>query len=46
MLCFSGFELYPRWVPLQVLNMTKIALPIVVQSSGTVYPQLLGKQHL
>ena len=29
-----------------VLTITKIALPIVVQSSGTVYPQLLGKQHL
>ena len=29
-----------------VLTITKIALAIVVQSSGTVYPQLIGKQHL
>ena len=27
-------------------TITKIALAMVVQSSGTVYPQLLGKQHL
>ena len=27
-------------------TITKIALAIVVQSSGTVYSQLLGKQHL
>ena len=27
-------------------TITKIALAIVVQSSGTVYPQWLGKQHL
>ena len=32
--------------PCHVLTITKIALAIVVQSSGTVYPQLLGKQHL
>ena len=27
-------------------TITRIALAIVVQFSGTVYPQLLGKQHL
>ena len=27
-------------------TITKIALAIVVQSSGKVYPQLQGKQHL
>ena len=27
-------------------TITKTASAIVVQSSGTVYPQLLGKQHL
>ena len=27
-------------------TITKIALPIVVQSSTTVYPRLLGEQHL
>jgi len=32
-------------ISLYVLTITKIALPLVVQSSGTVYPQLLGKQH-
>ena len=33
-------------IPLIRTNYSKIALAIVVQSSGTVYPQLLGKQHL
>ena len=32
--------------PCHVLTITKTALAIVVQFSGTVYPQLLGKQHL
>ena len=33
-------------IPLPRTNHYKNSLPIVVQSSGTVYPQLLGKQHL
>ena len=33
-------------IPLIRTSYSKIALAIVVQSSGTVYPQLLGKQHL
>ena len=33
-------------IPLHVLTNTKIALAIVVQFSGIVYPQLLGKQLL
>ena len=32
--------------PCLVLTITKIALAIVVQYSGIVYPQLLGKQLL
>ena len=32
--------------PYHVLTIVKIALAIVVQYSGTTYPQLLGKQHL
>ena len=33
-------------IPLPRTSITRIALAIVVQFSGTVYPQLLGKQHL
>jgi len=32
--------------PYHVITIMKIALAIVVQSSGPAYPQLLGKQHL
>jgi len=33
-------------IPCHVLTITKIALATVVLSSGTVCPQLSGKQHL
>ena len=44
MLCFSGFELYPRWVPLQALSFNAEKYRFSVRSKSPLTKSLLVQQ--